>query len=240
MSLPTNTVQKLIAENFPKEEPAIKVLQADQPQLVEQLIKELTALKGVHSIQKQSFFHGHKVIRSFEISLNNNELPEQYVSSYYCYPFTHQFHLAIKSEDNSLIGNFDYRSWAAITSIAALKRFCQYCYEELRKQAARKIKSEKQKSLKKQAVIASIKKIAKAQQLNFAIETDQVKVKLYIEVNTDKWVMLHVPFNHYQTLLPKLEQAILAVLELGRLGIKIKFASPPRYNVTYYNVNELD
>lgn len=242
MALSRPTIAKLIRENLPTDMP-MQVKTAEKDILQQQIQQALSPIAGVSVTNVEN--HPHYQYRTIkqeqdyvifvvvDIKPNTDGLPTN--ESVYIKP--EEVALSI-SNQQGLFAYLNYH-WQPIANLEELKNFAQACRDKFQQQITQKIKRGKQKALKTQAILAHLKKIAKEEQFNFSFETDHVKVKLYVEIAEKEWVMLQIPFKHYQELLPKIQQTLRAILEVRSLGIQFQMNTPPRYSMNYYQYKDL-
>jgi len=244
MSLPKTTIAKLIRESFTEGDP-MSVPPTEKKALKQRITQDIGVLEGVKITSAEDKYYHRFIVHgseneydpfiTFEIVPNTTDTdstltrPMSYIK--------HEFDVYL-SKKNTLLARLNY-TFVPIISLDELKEFVQACRNKLQQQAMRKIKTGRQRALKTQAILAQLKKIAKEEQFNFALETDTVKVKLYVEIAENDWVMMRIPFTRYQALLPKIQQALRAILEVSSLGIEFSTKTPPSYASDYYKFKDL-
>jgi len=110
----------------------------------------------------------------------------------------------------------------AISAIEEIGAFVRAYQAALRRQRAHQAKRDKLRDLKARAIIAQVRQIAKEDGFDFATETDNIKLKLYIRLKEQDCFRVDIPFNKFQELLPKLRTSTQSIRELYASGIRFR------------------
>ncbi len=216
MSLPLQTIRKLLRDHFPGDEP-IRLAPDEREELAEKLRRRLGEFEGVESEQDYYRSPADKERQVLRFSVDD---PDRSHRTYYNRT---DFRL-LRSEDGELLIRGYYGDEARVSSFDELASLILACQERLRRRQALAAKRHKIRGFKAQAIIARVKKLAAELEFDFMTRTDTQKLKLFVRLTDDRAVELHIPFSKFEQVLPELRTAIGSLLELNATGISFKVA----------------
>ncbi len=216
MSLPVQTVRKLLRDHFTGEEP-IRVAADERGELGEKIEARLGGFEGVQSDRDPYARPTEKDRLVLRFSIDD---PDE--SRRYYYNRT-EFRL-LRDDAGELLIRGRYGGEAKVSSLGELDRLILACQERLRRRQALAAKRRKIRGFKAQAIIARVKKLAAELEFYFMTRTDTQKLKLFVRLTDDRAVELHIPFSKFEQVLPELKAAIGSLLELHATGISFKVA----------------
>ncbi|MBV7337312.1 hypothetical protein KFU94_55600 [Chloroflexi bacterium TSY] len=213
MPLQNATVKKLMREHFTDGTP-LCVTAEEQKAFATHINPRIDSLNQVEVTSNYyiSNLEKGRFITAFTI--------EDPTADRYYYRSGETFRLVTNEQDELQITN-SYES-ILISNIEELFSFIAACQERLNRQLALKTRRQKVRDLKAQAIIARVKKLAKEEKFDFATDTDTQKLKLYVRLSQNECIELHIPFKHFEEMLPHLRSAILSLRELYEKGIRFK------------------
>lgn len=225
MSLSHVTIKKLMRETFTGEKP-IHVAEADKAAIRAQIKDRLTSLNNIR-IENEHNYYPKTEPYEFLIGFTIEDPHDRYAL------WRQNFRLMVDMADKLVIRHSGRTAF--ISDLEELISFIDTCQDRLDRQNAKKNKRQKVRDLKKQAIIAQIKKIAKEDKFDFCTDTDTVKLKLYIRLSKEdrEAIRLDIPFSKFQAVLPQLRQSIQSLRDLYHSGIKFKLESPRYYRSSW-------
>lgn len=113
----------------------------------------------------------------------------------------------------------DHSPVASLDEVVALVHAMQ---EALARRHAQKQRSEKVRGFKAQAVLATVRKLAEEESLQYWAGMDTQKLLLHVAVGGDDLLELHIPFSQLEQVLPELRRTILSLKELRGSGIRFR------------------
>lgn len=102
---------------------------------------------------------------------------------------------------------------------ADLFQFFNLILEKYKEIDNRKTKTDRIKKLKKGAVLARIKELAKKNQFNFNLEEFRNKLQLSVQIGEKGIVTMDILYSKFQQEMGKIENIVHAAKELGKSGI---------------------
>lgn len=110
----------------------------------------------------------------------------------------------------------------AFTTADELVALIAACVVEMERSHAKAQRANKVRGLQAQAIVGAARKLAEDEGFEFFASTDTRKLNLYIAVGADDLLELHIPFARFQELLPRLKQAVLALRDLHKTGLRFR------------------
>ncbi|MCP4214036.1 MAG: hypothetical protein GY765_05225 [bacterium] len=123
---------------------------------------------------------------------------------------------------------FEKHSYNFSGKAADLMAFIDVVREKFREIENKKTKSEKIKKLKKSAILAGIKELAKKNKFNFYLEELRARLRLSVQIGEKGIVTMDISYSKFQQEMAKIEIVIANARELYQSGIvvKLNFKSP--------------
>ncbi|MEN8216487.1 MAG: hypothetical protein ABFS56_08940 [Pseudomonadota bacterium] len=208
MSLNSRTIAKILREHFTGEIPIIKNIYGHK-EFISSLKSELEKITGVEISTFSSSSWDNTPERECHFSVKGE-------FSKYGDSFTIQF-----NQENELIID-NYRDSATIYQIEQIYTFIDRLKLEHENIKGRRLKTEKLNKLKKQAILAKMKEIAKEDQFDFYTTEYKTKLKIIIRVEGGKLLEVDIPYGKFQEILKDLRSLIMTVRELQKSGIIFK------------------
>jgi hypothetical protein len=204
MSLNSRTIAKILREHFTGETPIIKNIY-EHKEFMSSLKFELKKITGVE-VSTGSYWDSK---RECHFSVKGE-------FSKYGDSFTIKF-----NQENELVID-NYRDSATIYQIEQIYTFIDRLKLEHENLKGRRLKTEKVNKLKKQAILAKMKEIAKEDQFDFYTTEYKTKLKIIIRVEGGKLLEVDIPYGKFQEILKDLRSFIMTVRELQKSGITFK------------------
>jgi hypothetical protein len=210
MSLHSRTIAKVFREHFTGDNLPVMKSPCEQKKLIALLKSQLEKTKGIII----SVFYSHydndpdKVCR-FEIC---DEKHDYYSRDIFSLKF---------NEHNELI-IAHYSLEAIVYNLDQIYTFIDRLKEEYQKKKSRQLKREKINKLKKQAIVAKVKEIAKEDAFDFFVREYSIKLKLTVRIEGGKIVEFDIPYNQFQDILKELRSVIQDIRALQKSGINFK------------------
>lgn len=219
MAIPTPTIRRLFREHFSDASP-LQVKQEERATVTAQIRQRLAGMKYVES-ERTNYYIDQREKDRFLFTLDIKE-PSAHASYRDSTSFT------FKLNERGQLTIAYWRQQATVASLDEIVAFVQACQEVVERKLTQKSKRQKVRELKAQAIMAQVKKLAKADQFDFYTETDTQKLTLYVRLSERESVELQIPFNKFEAVLPQLRTSIQSLRELYAQGIKFKIgqASP--------------
>ena len=139
----------------------------------------------------------------------------------YSFDPNYDFRLLL-DENNHLTIKYTYGSSAQVGNLDELEAFIKTFQQRISRQVTQKSKRGKVREFKAQAIEAQVKKLAKEDKFDFYTVTDTVKLKLYIRLSEKDSLEIHIPFNRFEEILPKLREIIAPIRTAHDQGVKFK------------------
>ena len=211
MGLQSRTIQKLLREDFPGNQPLV-IDPAARQQVGAEIASRLARFDGVdakdngHVPEDQK----HRHVGSFSVIE-----PEPH---YYYGRSTFRLRL---DDANRLTIQGSYHGDAALVSdLDEIVQFVRHCKERLARHQALSAKRGKVRELIAHAILAQVKKLAKEERFDFMSESDVQKLRLYVKLSDQHAIELTIPFRDFKQVLPQLRSAIRALRRLYQSGIR--------------------
>ncbi len=214
MSLPVQTVRKLLRDHFSGADP-IRLTPGEREELGETLRRRLGGFDGVDNDRNAYVNPADKDRLVLRFSIDDPDESRYYNRT--------DFRL-LRGDGGELVIRGDYGDEAKVSSLDELDGLILACQERLRRRQALAAKRRKVRGFKAQAIIARVKKLAAELEFDFMTRTDTQKLKLFVRLSDDRAVELHIPFSKFEEVLPDLRSAIGSLLELHATGIGFKVA----------------
>ncbi|MEM7531087.1 MAG: hypothetical protein AAF639_02830 [Chloroflexota bacterium] len=214
MALPNNTIRKLLREQFPGDMPIM--LDIGEIDEWETKIKDLIdGLRDVEVSKLRTFFAKDKDVRDIcQLTIYDPGKRGYYDSTYFYIHRDASGYLTIEG------GNENEPAY--ISDLEELTDLIAICQERLDRREAQQNRRDRMRNLKIQAIIAQVKKIAKAEKFDFYFNNDDNKLNLYVCLSESESVELQIPFKQYQELIPNIAEAVQHIRRLKALGMKFK------------------
>jgi hypothetical protein len=113
-----------------------------------------------------------------------------------------------------------WRESAAVSELGEIFSLVARCQDRLLRQQAQRVKQEKVKSLKSQAVIARVKQLAREEKFDFSTDTSPRFLKLYVKLSERECAELQVPFKDFEAAVPHLRGAIQSLRGFHACGMR--------------------
>ncbi|MCL2933303.1 MAG: hypothetical protein MGG11_13935 [Trichodesmium sp. MAG_R03] len=223
MSIRARSLQKLLRENIPGENP-LSVDPEQTRELAEDLLARVEPLAGAK--RNDNCYH----YRRFKEDSSPDQPPTNAIcccilleeSSDRWYQDQTHLHLLRSPEQQLWVELGCERSPAPISDIGEVVALIQAFLQRVDQQKAQAAKRKKQKDLKIQAILAQVRKIAKEDGFDFATEVDSIKLKLIIRLSDQDYFAIWIPFNRFKEVLPNLRTAVQALRETYNSGVRFK------------------
>lgn len=215
MSIHKQTEKKLFREHFSEKNP-IRVEPGKSEELKKSIEKRLKAFDDVETGEGSYYRRSEKAKYILELSILE---PHGYG-----YRNRSKFDLSLDNQRYLVIDGY-YSVSAKVSAIDEIISFLDSCRKQIERKEALRIKRNKVREFKTQAILAQIRKLAKEEKLDFCTETDTVKLKLFVKLEENECIELFIPFSKFQKILPNLRSTILSLRELRQQGIKFKIKS---------------
>ncbi len=147
------------------------------------------------------------------------------------------FSLWVNEQDQLII--HEWSNTAVVSNIEEVFTFITTCQKRIARRITQKSKRKKIRNLKRQAVIARVKKLAKDEKFDFCIVEDTVKLNLFIKLAEKEYLEIFIPFTKFDTILPQLRSVILALKKLSEQGIRYKHQKVTRNYITWTSYKNL-
>jgi hypothetical protein len=217
VSLPSQSIKKLLREHFVGETP-MSVPPRKRKSLGKEILKRIKRfdhVKNRDGSHHASEAEKERLVCRFLINESSSDGYSHYDSN--------EFTVSTGDADELLLGEYSVK--VTVASIDEIESFVLACLDRLRRRRTLAAKRQKVRDIKTQAVIIQVKNLAQELKFDFMTEADQQKLKLYVKLSDVDAVMLAIPFKHFEQVLPKLRTMISTLRELYDTGIRFKLTS---------------
>ena len=115
----------------------------------------------------------------------------------------------------------DLRYLAGGEALVALVR----ALRELAQRAAfQQQKREKIKAIKRQAILAQLRQIAAEERFAFYLETTTLTIRVGVRLDDKNQLLLSIPFSQFETILPRVREAVVSLRALHQHKIRFRTA----------------
>lgn len=220
MSIHSSTIVRLFRQSFTAESPDenfVQVSIGEREKLAAIIKQRLSGFNDVvvESDYEKNYSLDEKQKKQFVCELSIKEHTERYY-----YRSSGRFRLFINKRGKVTIKH--YAASAVVSNVDEIVALIVGCREAIKQKQILASKREKVRHLQKQGVIAQVKKLAQEEKFDFAIESDTVKIKLYVKISEKECAEIWIPFKGFSETLPHLRTTILTLRGLGERGINIK------------------
>ncbi|MCU0285136.1 MAG: hypothetical protein MUF15_01940 [Acidobacteria bacterium] len=216
----SRTLNKITREFFSDYPPLYVESLSEQKKIIDGLKEKIKANKDIGiKIEEPMTYYGQKEIdreRYLYLDIPN---PHKHGSWY------DNARLAISFEKEKDKGKlyikpaFENETYNFSGKAADLFQFLNLILEKYKEIDNRKTKTDRIKKLKKGAVLARIKELAKKNQFNFNLEEFRNKLQLSIQIGENGIVTMDILYSKFQQEMGKIEDIVHASKVLGRSGI---------------------
>ncbi|ETX07372.1 hypothetical protein [Candidatus Entotheonella palauensis] len=217
MALDIRSINKLMKEGFDEASP-MHVDPAERESLGEKITQQLTRIEGVDT---KAYHYMSEAEKSRLVCTFSIADPD----SRYFYMSRNNFRLVLDESNVLTLKTERHGSQAIVSDIDEIPPFVMQIKQRLARRQAQRVKREKIRDLKAQAIIAQVKQLAKTEQFDFMTQTDSQKLKLFVKLSDRDSIEIHIPFNQFQTSLPQLRTTITSLRELHASGLRFKITS---------------
>jgi len=217
MSLNYRTIAKVLREHFVGDTPITKNA-SEQKKFISFLKSELKKIPDI-SLPHHYSSYGENPKYICHFSLQDKSTRYGYGGN----SFTIQF-----SQDNNLIIKH-YDDTANIYQVEQIYSFLDKLKLKLEERRERRLKREKVKSLKRQAITAKIKEIAKEDEFDFYIREYDMKMKLIVRIEDAKILEVDIPYGKFQDILKNVRSIVQDIRKLQKSGITFRLKSISKY-----------
>jgi len=233
MSIHSSTIVRLFRESFTAESPDenfVQVSIGEREKLAAIIKQRLSGFNDVtvESDYEKNYYLSEEQKEQFvcEISIKDN-------TERYYYRSSVNFRLFINELGKVTIKH--YAASAVVSNVDEILALIAGCQEAIKRKQTLASKRKKVHHLQKQGVIAQVKKLAQEEKFDFAIESDTVKIKLYVKISEKECAEIWIPFKRFRETLSHLRTTILTLRELGERGVNIKIRSLASSRFGYKN-----
>ena len=219
----SRTVDKILRNVFVnKQEHCIKLLE-DKKKAIK-VLKDKITNKSPEFVEVRELY---KDDDDFLITLQFSQKRTEYWDSfvYLSIRFDEKDRLVISHNTNkyNFSGSFD--------EFLVLTKAFEKEFDQINK---RKEKRNKVKKLKKSAILANIKEIAKEMEFDFYLKEFETKIKLFIKIGDCGLLDMDIPYSKFQKIIPEIKETIEKSREIDKFGFisSISF-SPQNKNSRY-------
>ncbi len=216
MALDIRSINKLLKEGFGEASP-MRVDPAEREQLGAAITQQLARIEGV---DHKSYHYMSEAEKSRLVCTFSLMDPD----SRYFYTSRNNFRLVLDDHDVLTLKTERYGSQAIVSDVDEIIQFVMHVKQRLVRRQAQKVKREKVRDLKAQAIIAQVRQLAKAEQFDFVTQTDTQKLKLFVKLSDREAIEIHIPFTQFQQILPQLRTTIASLRELHTSGLRFNIA----------------
>lgn len=209
MSLPSNSIKKLMRETIP-DGPGLETPGGDAEALFAQIRARLDTLGGLQESTRFAYRSNDLPLLAYDL-FEPGEAPSW---------DRDEIRLQVKPEQGLVLSCAGEHKPSP--EIGPLVDFIRAVQARMARRRAQSAKRDKLRNLKEQAIVAQVRNIAKEDGFDFNTSTDTVKLKLYIRLSDRECIEIFVPFNKFQEILPKLRTSISLARELYISGIKFR------------------
>ncbi|RKZ82882.1 MAG: hypothetical protein DRR19_19950 [Candidatus Parabeggiatoa sp. nov. 1] len=223
-----STIQKIFREHFKGEVPIVKS-GSEKTVLISNVKPALSTNNGVE-IKNPSSYYKYKNKNPDEICCFNIISSSKYYSDQeFGLRFNDQNEFII--EDRHWLNSPVYDLEQIYTLFDKMKLEYNRLETNYLKREAVRVKKQKVKGLKHQAIIAKINQIAKEDKFKFCVMKYVYKVKLVIYLAQAEEMAIDIPYEKFQETLKNLRATIQTIRELRESGVTFQIRS---YPANYY------
>ncbi len=217
----SRTINKLIRDFFSAQPPVYEESASEQKNIITNLkekIKENKSLKMERDGSYGTYYGQKEMDKERLLSL---EIPNPYESKSWidCAWLVIAFEKENGRDKLYIKPKYGDKSYNFSGNAADLFNFVDHVLEQYREKKNRATKTQKIKQLKKGAVLAKIKEIAKNKQFNFSIKEFHNKLQLLIQISGTGFVTIDIFYSRFQQEMGKIAGIVDAVRELDSSGI---------------------
>jgi len=231
MSIHSSTIARLFRESFTAEAPDenfARVSIGEREKLAAIIKQRLSNLNDVAVENENNYYLAEKQKERFVCEISIKDDTERYY-----YRSSVSFRLFINELGKVTIKH--YAASAVVSNVDEILALIAGCQEAIKRKQTLASKRKKVHHLQKQGVIAQVKKLAQEEKFDFAIESDTVKIKLYVKISEKECAEIWIPFKRFRETLSHLRTTILTLRELGERGVNIKIRSLASSRFGYKN-----
>jgi hypothetical protein len=214
MSLPSQSIQKLMRESFSESHPLV-LDPSERNKVAARVLEMVGRIEGVDTKDKGYLREDEKSRFVCEFSLIDPD-------AYYYYGTRQYFRLLLDGEGRLTFRDSHGDRSAMVSDLDEVVSFVRQCKQRIDRRKALKAKRGKVRELQSQAIIAQVRKLAKEGRFDFAFEPDAQKLNLYVKLSEQNALELHIPFKEFKECLPRLGPAIASLRELYQSGIRFQ------------------
>ena len=214
MALPNNTIRKLLREQFPGDAP-IRLAMDALDEWDEKIRGHVDALRDVEYTSRRTTY----IENSDKRAIGHIRIQDPGKTSYY---YATDFYIQRDGSGQLIIEGGDKNQPAYISDLAELTDLIALCQERLDRREAQQNRRKRMRDLKIQAIVAQVKKIAKAEQFDFYYDHDDIKLRLSVCLSETESVEFQIPFKQYQAVVPNIAEAVQSVRKLKELDMQFK------------------
>lgn len=197
--------------------PPIRVTEGNREEIIATVTARIKTLNNI-DVATNRYISEREKARFLTAFTSKDPSPDRYY-----YRSDEHFRLVTNDQNELTIAN--YYEETQVADLEEIFSFIAVCQERLNRQHALKTRRQKVRDLKAQAIIARIKTLAEEEKFDFATDTDTQKLKLFVRLDANECIELHVSFKDFEETLPKLRSAIVSLRELRDKGIRFKLRS---------------
>lgn len=213
MSLPSNSIAKILREIFTGEAP-IRVRSSERDAWREKILRHVSRADGVEP-KTDSYVHESEKDR-FVCAFTIHEAGRRH--SYKA----NEFQLFVNDAGELEVRHYSER--ATVSSLREIDALLRACSERFERRRALAVKRSKVRGLKAHAIVARVKELGRELGFDFLTRTDSQKLMLYVKFSDDDAVKLDVPWTRFDAALPRLEAAITSLRALYEAGVRFELA----------------
>lgn len=222
MSLNYRSLNKLLRDHISGQDP-LEVDPGQTEELTQALLTRIEPLPGVERNARCHHPHRHTPMGAAEAPPQDilcccvllEDTADRWYNNH-----TH-LHLLLDPERHLRV-TLDQQRSEPLSDLEEVVQLVQTFRRRIEQQQARRVKRQKQRDLKLQAILAQVRKIAKEDRFDFATEVDSVKLKLIVRLSEEDYFVILIPFKQFKEVLPKLRTAIQALRETYDSGVRFK------------------
>ncbi|HLP47270.1 MAG TPA: hypothetical protein VK469_15060 [Candidatus Kapabacteria bacterium] len=216
----SRTLNKITREFFSGYPPIYVESLSEQKNIIDGLKEKIKENKDIRiKIEEPMTYYGQKAIDK------ERYLYLEILNSHKHWHWSDSARLAISFEKEKDRGKlyikpaFEEQTYNFSGQAADLFKFINHIMEKYKEIDNRKTKTDKIKKLKKGAVLARIKELAKKNQFNFNLEEFRHKLQLSIQIGEKGIVTMDILYSKFQQEMGKIEDIVHAAKELDKSGI---------------------
>ncbi len=217
MALDIRSINKLLKDAFNETNP-IHVNPAEREVLGASITQQLTRIEGVDTKSYQYLPEAERARVVCTFAIPDPDSPSFYRAN-------NNFRLVLDENDLITLKTERRGSQARVSDVDEVTQFIMQVKQRLTRRQAQRVKRQKIRDLKAQAIIAQVKQLAKAEQFDFMTQTDSQKLKLFVKLSDRDVLEIHIPFSQFQHILPQLQTTIASLRELHASGLRFNITS---------------